>query len=127
MRRAVLVSAMVSMALVLAGCKQKTDTAAAPAPPTPVVARNTAPAADKTVAANKDGCTDCATKPGDTKTGGATGTTAEAGNKTCPVMKGRAVNPDLFVEYKGKKIYVCCRKCLAEVQAHPEKYADASS
>ncbi|MBN2713896.1 MAG: hypothetical protein JXR97_15870 [Planctomycetes bacterium] len=42
--------------------------------------------------------------------------------KTCPVMGG-PINKDLFVEYKGKKIYVCCEGCINVVKKDPEKYA----
>ena len=120
MRKQILIGSMVAMAisLALAGCKQKTQTAAAAgpaAPPTPVIAHG---GGDR----DKDACTDCAdksTKPTD----GKPGTTADAGNKTCPVMKGRAVNPNLFVEYQGKKVYLCCPKCVKMFKESPEKYA----
>jgi len=123
MRKQILIGCMVAMAvsLALAGCKQKTQTAAAATPagaataPTPVIA-------DGGGSKDKDACTDCAdksTKPTD----GKTGATADAGNKTCPVMKGRAVNPNLYVEYKGKKVYLCCTKCVKMFKDDPEKYA----
>ena len=41
---------------------------------------------------------------------------------TCPVMKGKAVNPNLYVDAAGKRIYVCCPGCIATVKADPEKY-----
>jgi hypothetical protein len=34
---------------------------------------------------------------------------------TCPIMKG-AVDKKLFVDKDGKRIYVCCKNCLAEVK-----------
>ncbi|HUI93401.1 MAG TPA: hypothetical protein VLX68_14230 [Chitinivibrionales bacterium] len=40
---------------------------------------------------------------------------------TCPVMGG-PINKNLYVDYKGKRIYVCCEGCLAEVKKNPEKY-----
>lgn len=40
---------------------------------------------------------------------------------TCPVMGG-AINKNLYVDYKGKRIYVCCEGCIAEVKKDPEKY-----
>ena len=43
--------------------------------------------------------------------------------QTCPVM-GRAVNPNLYVDYEGKRIYVCCQGCIAAVQKDPQKYID---
>ena len=41
---------------------------------------------------------------------------------TCPVMKGSPVNPALFVDADGYRIYVCCGGCVREVQANPAKY-----
>jgi YHS domain-containing protein len=39
----------------------------------------------------------------------------------CPVMGGK-VNPALFVDYQGKRIYVCCQGCVDEVKKDPAKY-----
>lgn len=41
--------------------------------------------------------------------------------KTCPVM-GKAIKRDIFVEYKGKKVYFCCPDCKDTFNADPEKY-----
>ncbi len=43
--------------------------------------------------------------------------------KECPVMGG-AINKDLFYEYEGKKLYVCCQACLDTVKKDPAKYAE---
>jgi YHS domain-containing protein len=40
---------------------------------------------------------------------------------TCPVM-GNPINKDIFVEYKGKKVYFCCPECKAKFEKEPEKY-----
>jgi len=40
---------------------------------------------------------------------------------TCPVMGG-AIDKNIFVEYKGKKVYFCCTQCKAEFEKSPEKY-----
>lgn len=40
---------------------------------------------------------------------------------TCPVM-GDPIDKNLFVDYKGKRIYVCMQSCLPEVRKDPEKY-----
>ncbi|MEJ2226399.1 MAG: YHS domain-containing protein [Syntrophobacterales bacterium] len=39
----------------------------------------------------------------------------------CPVLEG---NPDknIFVDYKGQRIYFCCEGCDAEFNKDPEKY-----
>jgi YHS domain-containing protein len=40
---------------------------------------------------------------------------------TCPVMGG-AIDKNLYFDYKGKRIYVCCEGCLAKLRKNPEKY-----
>ena len=40
---------------------------------------------------------------------------------TCPVMGGK-INKDLFVEYKGQKVYFCCKACVSKFQEAPEEY-----
>ena len=48
--------------------------------------------------------------------------TAAAEQTTCPVMEGNPINKDLFVEYKGKKVYFCCKGCEEKFLADPEQY-----
>jgi YHS domain-containing protein len=40
---------------------------------------------------------------------------------TCPVM-GRAINKNIFTEYKGKKVYFCCAGCKEKFEKEPGKY-----
>jgi len=40
----------------------------------------------------------------------------------CPVMAGRKIDKSLFVDYQGKRIYVCCGGCVGKVKADPAKY-----
>jgi YHS domain-containing protein len=40
---------------------------------------------------------------------------------TCPVM-GNAINKDIYVEYKGKKVYFCCPDCKEKFNQDPENY-----
>ncbi len=40
---------------------------------------------------------------------------------TCPVMD-KAINKNMFTEYKGKKVYFCCPGCKAKFEKEPEKY-----
>lgn len=40
---------------------------------------------------------------------------------TCPVMGG-AVDKKIYVDYEGKRIYLCCQGCVAIVQKDPAKY-----
>jgi YHS domain-containing protein len=39
----------------------------------------------------------------------------------CPVQGGE-INKNMYVDYKGKRIYVCCEACIADVKKDPEKY-----
>jgi YHS domain-containing protein len=41
---------------------------------------------------------------------------------TCPVMEGNKIDKNVFVIYKGKKVYFCCENCKAEFEKNPEKY-----
>ena len=41
--------------------------------------------------------------------------------KTCPVMEG-PINKELYIEYKGKKVYFCCPGCKEKFEKEPEKY-----
>lgn len=43
-------------------------------------------------------------------------------NTTCPVMTKEDVDPDIFVDYKGKRVYMCCTKCKKRFAQDPEKY-----
>ena len=40
---------------------------------------------------------------------------------TCPIMDA-PINKNIFVEYKGKKIYFCCPGCEDRFKEEPEKY-----
>jgi YHS domain-containing protein len=40
---------------------------------------------------------------------------------TCPVM-GEPIDKNLYVDYNGKRIYVCCANCIDKVKKNPEKY-----
>ncbi|MHC5119654.1 MAG: efflux RND transporter periplasmic adaptor subunit, partial [Planctomycetota bacterium] len=47
---------------------------------------------------------------------------AVSGEQTlCPVM-GNPINKEVFVEYKGKKVYFCCPGCDDTFLKEPEKY-----
>jgi YHS domain-containing protein len=41
--------------------------------------------------------------------------------KTCPVTEDK-IDPNVFIEYKGKKVYFCCSMCVAQFNKNPEKY-----
>jgi YHS domain-containing protein len=40
---------------------------------------------------------------------------------TCPIMDA-PIKKNIFVEYKGKKVYFCCSGCEDKFNADPEKY-----
>ena len=42
-------------------------------------------------------------------------------NKMCPVSGG-PVSADFRAEYQGQYVYVCCKGCLDEFKANPEKF-----
>jgi YHS domain-containing protein len=39
----------------------------------------------------------------------------------CPVT-GDKIDKNIFVEYKGKKVYFCCAACKGPFEKNPEKY-----
>ncbi len=43
----------------------------------------------------------------------------------CFIMKGNPVNAKIFTDYKGHRIYFCCRDCQAQFEQNPEKYLQA--
>ncbi len=42
--------------------------------------------------------------------------------QTACQITGVKINKDLYVDYKGKRIYVCCKMCLPEVEKDPATY-----
>jgi YHS domain-containing protein len=40
---------------------------------------------------------------------------------SCPVMGGK-IDPKIYTDYKGERIYFCCTGCLEEFKKDPEKY-----
>lgn len=40
---------------------------------------------------------------------------------TCPVMGGK-INKDLYVDHDGRRVYVCCKGCIAPLKKDPQKY-----
>ncbi len=41
--------------------------------------------------------------------------------KTCPVMGG-PIDPNIYIEYQGKRVYFCCKGCDQKFRENPEKY-----
>jgi len=44
--------------------------------------------------------------------------------ETCPVMGGKIIKTQ-YVDHDGKRIYVCCKGCIAPIQKDPAKYIKA--
>jgi YHS domain-containing protein/uncharacterized membrane protein len=40
----------------------------------------------------------------------------------CIVMPEEEVDPEIWVEYKGRRIYMCCDKCVRKFKQDPERY-----
>jgi hypothetical protein len=55
---------------------------------------------------------------------GAASSVFAAPQTTCPVMKGNKINPKLYVDAEGYRIYVCCGGCIKAVKADPAKYIE---
>ena len=47
--------------------------------------------------------------------------------KLCPLMIEDEIDPEEFVEYKGKKIYMCCGSCVKKFKKDPDYYAKLTS
>jgi len=63
-----------------------------------------------------------ATAAKETSTEAADHVVATAEQTTCPVMEGNPIDKAVFVEYKGKKVYFCCKGCPETFRADPEQY-----
>ncbi len=92
--------------IAVSGCKKNPE-------PTPVT--QTAVDTPQIAEAAKDAAADAQAKT-------ETAVAAAGEQTTCPVMVGRAIDKNLFVEYKGKKVYFCCKGCIPEFNKEPEKY-----
>jgi YHS domain-containing protein len=98
-----LLAAMLMITVVLVGCKKKEQPAPAQAPTMEEIKETATKAAE-----------------------GVKETAAEAAAQVeqtmCPVMDGNPIDKNVFVEYKGIKVYFCCNGCKAKFEADPEKY-----
>ncbi len=43
-------------------------------------------------------------------------------NEMCPVLTDERVDPDIFAEYQGKRVYLCCMRCKKMFLANPTQY-----
>jgi len=49
------------------------------------------------------------------------GVVLESVQKVCPVT-GEDIAPTVFTDYKGRRVYFCCEKCMAPFKKDPVKY-----
>ena len=40
----------------------------------------------------------------------------------CPVMVGNKIDPNIYVDYEGKRVFFCCNICKSAFIKEPEKY-----
>jgi len=43
-------------------------------------------------------------------------------NKTCPVTTGEEVDPQQWIDYQGKRVYLCCQTCKRQFKRNPQAY-----
>lgn len=41
---------------------------------------------------------------------------------TCPISGEKLEDKDLFVDYEGQRVYLCCKKCVTKFNAFPDKW-----
>jgi YHS domain-containing protein len=115
LRKIILSTAIVIIGLGLAGCKKKEQPVSTPAK-TPTMEEMTRKAA---AAADEMKKTATATAEEVKKTAETMAASME--QTVCPVT-GDKIDKNVFVDYKGKKVYFCCADCKAKFEAEPEKY-----
>jgi len=49
-------------------------------------------------------------------------TQSAAVNKFCAVMQSHEIDPEVTIVHDGKTIGFCCKDCIDEFKADPEKY-----
>jgi YHS domain-containing protein len=112
-RHLIMLAAIACLAAVITvvGCKKKEEPAAPP--PAPKMEEMTKHAEETKETATKTA--EEAKKTAETMA-------ASMEQTMCPVMDGNKIDKNVFVEYKGKKVYFCCADCKAKFDADPEKY-----
>jgi len=46
----------------------------------------------------------------------------EVNQATCPVMLGNPIDPSLYVDHEGQRIYFCCKICVKTFSENPQEY-----
>lgn len=108
----VILAVAIMVALVaLGGCKKKEE----PAAPAQAPAGREMPAQAEEVKKTATATAEEVKKTAETAA-------ASVEQTMCPIMDGNKIDKNVFVEYKGKKVYFCCADCKAKFEADPEKY-----
>jgi YHS domain-containing protein len=47
---------------------------------------------------------------------------APTAQTTCPVSGEKLEDKELFVDYEGQRVYLCCKKCVKKFNAFPDKF-----
>jgi YHS domain-containing protein len=108
MKKTILILVTITLA-VLVGCTKKTE-------PT------TQSAMDMTKATAKQAADQAGQAAADAQKTAEKTVAAATEQTVCPVMAGNPIDKNVFVEYKGKKVYFCCESCKADFNKDPEKY-----
>lgn len=110
MKFVMMLAVIAAAGLLVAGCSEKPKTAGDVAKDATKMAGDVAKDATKMAGdVAKD-----ATKTAETATDA-------IAQKTCPVMGGK-IDPKLFVDYKGRRVYFCCDACPPMFNKEPDKY-----
>ncbi|MBN1392242.1 MAG: YHS domain-containing protein [Sedimentisphaerales bacterium] len=110
--------AVLAAACVLVGCKKKEQPAALPKAP---AMEDVQKAAEAVAAKAEDAKTELDRTIKEAEEA-IKKMEAEAAQTMCPVMDGNPIDPNVFVEYQGSKVYFCCPACKAKFESAPEKY-----
>ncbi|BBM82719.1 DUF2231 domain-containing protein [Candidatus Uabimicrobium amorphum] len=43
-------------------------------------------------------------------------------NQICPVMTAEKIDPNIYYDYNGQRVYLCCKRCIKKFSAAPQKY-----
>lgn len=46
-------------------------------------------------------------------------------NTMCPVLTDEPVDPEIWVDYQGRRVYLCCQRCRKQFLENPEQYLAA--
>jgi YHS domain-containing protein len=116
-----ILGAALALLLLAQGCKKNPPAAQNPQPSQPAAKSQT-----DQMSAMAEKATETAKETADTAKDTATDMAGQAvaavEQTTCPVMDGNPINKDIFVEYKGKKVYFCCKGCEEKFLADPNAY-----